>query len=215
MKTDSGAFLPKARSEEIITRQVEGELLIYDQARDSAHCLNETAAAVWKLCDGQSSVGAIALKLQKARRQKGERSEQWEVRQGTSENKIRSLSGSEGVFPSEENIRTCPHVRVVWLALDQLRGSYLLEEDETNEKTFWPLALSGIGNMSRREAIRRIGLGTAIALPLVISITAPTPAEAAVSCGATCHPCNSPVDCCGVCSSVSVPGCGPTTPRCT
>src|SRR5258706_16045959 len=32
--------------------------------------------------------------------------------------------------------------------------------------------------LSRREAIRRIGLGAAIALPVIVTITAPTPAQA-------------------------------------
>jgi hypothetical protein len=60
MKTDSGAFLPKARSERIITKEVDGEVLVYDLARDKAHCLNETAAAIWKLCDGCTSPPDLA-----------------------------------------------------------------------------------------------------------------------------------------------------------
>jgi hypothetical protein len=228
MKIDPCAFLPKARSEGIIIREVDGELLLYDRVRDRAHCLNETAAAVWKLCDGRTTASVIAKKLMAD----SERKQKTEVkgRKAVAKDKIRAASGNAGLHPTEEGSRQkaagdrrqtegieqrSPDERFVWLALDQLRGSYLLKEDETNEKTFWPPAISVIAGMSRREAVRRIGLGAAIALPLVISITAPTPAEAAVSCGATCHPCNSPVDCCGVCSSVSVPGCGPTTPRCT
>ena len=67
MKTDLGAFLPKARSAGIITREVEGELLIYDRTRDRAHCLNETAAVVWKGCDGRSSVRELAALVSKSR----------------------------------------------------------------------------------------------------------------------------------------------------
>jgi hypothetical protein len=59
MKIDSCAFLPEARSAEIITKEVDGELLVYDLIRDKAHCLNETAAAIWKLCDGRTSVPEI------------------------------------------------------------------------------------------------------------------------------------------------------------
>jgi hypothetical protein len=185
MKIDSGAFLPKARSEGIITKDIDGELLIYDRTRDRAHCLNETAAAVWKLCDGRTTASEIAARLSGAegRRQKAEGSEQQ---------------------PLDE--------RVVWLALEQLCNSHLLEDP--NGKTFWPASIPGIANMSRREAVRRIGLSTAIALPIVISMTAPTPAEAAVSCGATCHPCSAPIDCCGVCST-SVPGCPGAGFKCT
>jgi hypothetical protein len=32
------------------------ELLVYDLVRHKAHCLNETAALVWKRCDGKTSV---------------------------------------------------------------------------------------------------------------------------------------------------------------
>ena len=192
MKIDSCAFLPKACGEGIITREIEGELLVYDRTRDRAHCLNETAAAVWSLCDGRRSVCEIALTLQKAKRT-------------GPETEGRAAGKAMGPLVGE---------RVVWLALNQLYRSHLLEEpkDNANVKTFRPRAMSA--NMSRREAVRRIGLGVAVAMPVVISMTAPTAAEAAVSCGATCHPCNSPVDCCGVCLP-NVPGCPGTGNKCT
>jgi hypothetical protein len=67
MKNDSRAFLPKARSAGIITRDVDGELLIYDRTRDRAHCLNETAAAVWKICDGRTSIPELTSTVGKSR----------------------------------------------------------------------------------------------------------------------------------------------------
>jgi len=198
MKPDSGAFLPKARSEGIITKDIDGELLIYDRTRDRAHCLNETAAAIWKLCDGRRSVGEIAAQLSGAGADGS--SQQTEASRQKAESSAQS--------PVDE--------RVVWLALDKLQRSHLLEapKPELPHKLFWPPAVAGITNMSRREAVRRFGLGTAIALPIVISMVAPTPAEAAVSCGATCHPCSAPIDCCGVCST-SVPGCPGAGNKCT
>jgi hypothetical protein len=36
------------------------ELLVYDLDSNKAHCLNQTAAFVWKSCDGQTSVTDIA-----------------------------------------------------------------------------------------------------------------------------------------------------------
>ncbi len=66
MKIDSCALLPKARSEGIITKDVAGELLIYDRVRDRAHCLNETAAAVWKLCDGRTTVPELTRSASKS-----------------------------------------------------------------------------------------------------------------------------------------------------
>ncbi len=59
MKASLG-FRPKARREGIITKQVDGELLIYDRERDKAHCLNPTAAFVWENCDGRRSISALA-----------------------------------------------------------------------------------------------------------------------------------------------------------
>jgi hypothetical protein len=209
MKIDSKAFLPKARSEGIITKELDGEVLVYDAARDRAHCLNETAAAIWKLCDGQTTASEIAQRMTgDGRPETGE--EQRAKREGQSPGR----AGERFTGPPSSVSRRS--LDLVWLALDQLRRARLLEEaKDENGKTFWLPAISGIASMSRREAVRRIGLGAAVALPLVISMTAPTPVEAAVSCGMTCHPCNSPIDCCGVCSSTAVPGCGPSTPRCT
>jgi hypothetical protein len=198
MENDSCAFLPKACGEGIITREIDGELLIYDRTRDRAHCLNGSAAAVWKLCDGRSSVGDIAAQLSVTGADGS--------RQRTEESRQKAKSSEQ--IPVDEH--------VVWLALHLLHHSHLLEasKPELHQKSFWPPAIAGITNISRREAVRRIGLGAAIALPLVVSITVPTPAEAAVSCGATCHPCNSPIDCCGVCAT-SVPGCPGAGNKCT
>ena len=53
-------FLPAARSEGIICKQIDGELLIYDLDRNKAHCLNSTAAFVWQHCDGQTSLTELA-----------------------------------------------------------------------------------------------------------------------------------------------------------
>lgn len=60
MKTQRSTFVPSARSEGIITKQVSGELLIYDRGRDRAHCLNATAALIWQRCDGRLTVPEIA-----------------------------------------------------------------------------------------------------------------------------------------------------------
>ena len=168
-------FLPSARRTGIIRKEVDGELLVYDLTRDKAHCLNESAAAIWKRCDGRTSIKAIAASLAK-------------------------------------EVGTTVDERVVWLALADLRRTHLLEEPraaEQNEDSNtspgkrqkngqWPQVMLG---MSRREAVKRIGLGAAIALPVVISITAPTAAQAN-SCKASGVACGSPMECCsGLCPS--------------
>ncbi len=47
---------PRARREGMVVRELEDEVLVYDLERDRAHCLNRTAAAVWKQCDGAQTV---------------------------------------------------------------------------------------------------------------------------------------------------------------
>ena len=57
--------LPRARSRsELITREIAGELLIYDRNSDEAHCLNSTAALVWTNCDGQTTIAETARLLE-------------------------------------------------------------------------------------------------------------------------------------------------------
>ena len=93
----------------------------------------------------------------------------------------------------------------IWLAIDQLAKHHLLERR--------PDPPPGIARMTRREAVRRIGIGTTVAIPLVSSIIAPTRTQAA-SCGVACHPCTTGADCCsGVCMS-NPPGCQQGTTRC-
>jgi Coenzyme PQQ synthesis protein D (PqqD) len=55
--------MPKAKTERLIVREIDSETLVYDRARDAASCLNEFAARVWRECDGETSVAAIAAAL--------------------------------------------------------------------------------------------------------------------------------------------------------
>jgi len=220
MKTQALEFLPKARSEALITKEVADELLVYDRTRDKAHCLNETAAEIWKLCDGQTSAPEIARMLDgggqkvEGSQQRAEGSRQTAERGSSPTVKGDAVTGGRRQTARAEGFGI--DERIVWLGLDQLRRVHLLEELGGNSgKGAWPQAVSGMSHMSRREAVRRIGLAATIALPIVISVTVPTAAEAAVSCGAQCHPCTTPVDCCNVCSNGSVPGCPASTPKCT
>jgi hypothetical protein len=137
---------PKARMD-CLTREFDDELLVYDRERNVGHCLNPTAAAAWKLCDGKTSPSQLATIL------------------------TRQFSA-----PVDEP--------VVLLALEELSKARLLVEVERP-----------VRRTSRREVIRAIGIAGAIALPLVTSLVAPTPARAA-SCLANGKACVSPVQCC-------------------
>lgn len=47
-----------------LTRQLNGELIVYDAQTHKAHCLNETAAIVWQECNGEATVRDITNKLE-------------------------------------------------------------------------------------------------------------------------------------------------------
>jgi len=77
--------------------------------------------------------------------------------------------------------------KIVWLALDQLNRNYLLQDARLP-----PSALTGL---NRREVVRALGLAAAFAIPVVASIVAPTPAQAASGCATGGQSCAT-VACC-------------------
>lgn len=148
--------MPQARRSGLIIQEVDGEVLIYDQATDKAHCLNQTAAQVWKYCDGETSITDTCSALSR-------------------------------------ELETPISEKVVWYAVDQFAKDNLLEKNIT------PPAFI-IAGMNRRQMVRTLGLAAVVAIPLVTSIVAPTPAQAA-----TCLPsgssCGTSAQCCsGLCS---------------
>ena len=62
MTSESLDFVPARRSDGIVRRSGD-EFLIYDRKTNRAHCLNRTAAEVWKLCDGVRTCGEIISAL--------------------------------------------------------------------------------------------------------------------------------------------------------
>jgi hypothetical protein len=66
MKNGKGASVPRAREDEIIVKEMGDEVLVYDLKDHRAHCLNETAARVWRSCDGRKTVAEIARRLESA-----------------------------------------------------------------------------------------------------------------------------------------------------
>jgi hypothetical protein len=58
--------LPKARAEKLTVRELPEETLVYDHERKKAHCLNRTAALVWRHCDGETSLEALEPLVQEA-----------------------------------------------------------------------------------------------------------------------------------------------------
>jgi len=79
--------------------------------------------------------------------------------------------------------------RIVWLALDQLGENELLARR--------PIAPAALAGLDRRQMMRTLGLAAIVAVPVVTSIIAPTPAQA-VSCASTGQSCAT-LACCGGC----------------
>lgn len=67
---------------------------------------------------------------------------------------------------------------IVWLALDELKKNDLLANGQRIEITF--------GGISRREAIKKAGFASLIALPLISALVAPTAAMAASGAAVAC-----------------------------
>src|ERR1700741_5038560 len=51
---------PIARKSGLVVQEVPDEVLVYDLESNKAHCLNQSAAMIWKSCDGNTSVSEIA-----------------------------------------------------------------------------------------------------------------------------------------------------------
>lgn len=146
-------YVPPRRRDAIV-RPVDDEWLLIDKHTNKAHCLNQTAAQVWYLCNGTSSVADIAATL-------------------------------------SENAESSVDAGIVWMALKQLRRAGLLTNAADVPKQ--PAVVT------RRDALRKIAVAGAIALPLVTSIAIPTPAQAA-SCVHNGKPCLVNPQCCtGIC----------------
>ena len=118
----------------IVARAVGDEVVVYDPATQTAHCLNRTAAFVLRSADGETSVTAIARRL-------------------------------------ASETATRPDEGVIWRTLELLDEAKLLEV-----KPSVPVSAS------RRRALRRMALGSAVLAPIVASLVVPTPAEAAATC---------------------------------
>lgn len=97
----------------------------------------------------------------------------------------------------------------VWLALDKLKSNDLLADNRQIVINF--------NELSRREVIKKVGMASLIALPVVTSLIAPAPV-AAQSCfvcsfgpdsGSAGCPCQNNNECCGNCNLGTMTCSGP------
>ena len=63
MKRTTRAHLPRMREHGLVIDELPDEVLVYDLDRHKAHCLNRTAALVWRQCDGKTRPPEIARRL--------------------------------------------------------------------------------------------------------------------------------------------------------
>ncbi len=117
----------------------------------------------------------------------------WKSCDGTKDvTAITQLMEKEFKSPIDEDL--------VWLALDQLGKDRLLDVKPENK----------FSGYSRREVIRRVGLASVIALPIIASLAAPVAAQVATCSGASDGtPCqnNNRICCGGVCCPAGVHEC--------
>lgn len=103
-----------------------------------------------------------------------------------------------------KQLKTSVDEAFVWLAIEELRKNDLLE-NASELKT-------GFDGMNRREMIRKVGLASVVALPIITSIVAPQAVNAASACGPVSYtnPCNNDSEC-ATCNCVSP---APNSGRC-
>ncbi|CAN5708947.1 hypothetical protein BH20ACI3_BH20ACI3_03420 [soil metagenome] len=65
MKQEHQHVVPRARKAGLVVKGLNDEFLVYDLKRDKAHSLNQSAAFVWKKCNGRRTVAEVAQALGK------------------------------------------------------------------------------------------------------------------------------------------------------
>ena len=55
---------PTARNNGLVVQEMPDEVLVYDLDTNKAHCLNQSAAFVWKSCNGTNSVADIVREFE-------------------------------------------------------------------------------------------------------------------------------------------------------
>lgn len=160
------SLTPIARKDGLVVQEMPDEVLVYDLNTNKAHCLNQTAAFVWKYCDGKNTIDEIGSLMERE-------------------------------FGSPVNNE------MIWLAIDLLNKDNLLENGVATK----------FNGLSRREVIKKVGLATAVALPVVAMLSFPQVSLAVACPPSICGvyaPCSGAgTFCClGTCgNSCDVPGC--------
>jgi Coenzyme PQQ synthesis protein D (PqqD) len=65
-RDDGNPALPRARRDGVEVVAMDDEVVVYDTARNRAHALNRTSAAVWQACDGHTTIAEARLHVAQA-----------------------------------------------------------------------------------------------------------------------------------------------------
>ena len=63
VRRTKSAPAPRARQDGLLVKVIDDEMVVYDEHRYKAHCLNPTAALVWEHCDGETTIAELAPML--------------------------------------------------------------------------------------------------------------------------------------------------------
>ena len=151
---------PLGRRDNVVVQEIDGEVLIYDLAKNKAFCLNQTAAIVWQSCDGKKTIAEISDWLGK-------------------------------------QLKSNVNEDIVWLALDQLSQEGLIVRETK--------PVSKFAGISRRDVIKKVGLASVIALPVITSLIAPLAVHANSSCMTLVGGCSCPNGTIGAICAPTVP----------
>ncbi len=106
---------------------------------------------------------------------------------------VKTVSDISAVLSSKLN--NPANEDLIRLALDQLKKENLIENSKELETKF--------EGMTRREAVRKVGMASLIALPVIAAMTAPTMAQTGTVCGRSCQNNNG---CAAPCPNCGTPG---------
>lgn len=59
----SATLRPLKREDQVVEREIDGSLVLYDHLHQRVHVLNPTASLIWQMCDGRHAAEEIAARL--------------------------------------------------------------------------------------------------------------------------------------------------------
>lgn len=61
--TSPATLWPLRREDQVVEREIDGSLVLYDHRHQRVHVLNPTASLIWQMCDGRHATEEITARL--------------------------------------------------------------------------------------------------------------------------------------------------------